>query len=210
MYGSSGNYPVQSDEVNRTSGPVIDIADIVGIVRRRWLLPVIGCLIGLALAVTYIVMVPELYRARARILIDRSVNRYLQVNKIVDEPTFDDIEVGSQIYILSSESIILPVVRALNLASDPEFVGRPKSATDQVTGLDKLKALAKKTLGVGGSPVTSRCIRRNSTAGSAGGCGVQPRRACCSDTKASIGLRHQAASCSSGTLGRTRARTAQC
>jgi succinoglycan biosynthesis transport protein ExoP len=49
----------------------------------------------------------------------------LQTNKILLEPVFDQAELASQIHILSSESIVIPVVRSLNLDSDREFVGPP-------------------------------------------------------------------------------------
>ena len=60
---------------------------------------------GAGVGVSYFVAAAP-YKSSARILLDRSVNRYLQSNKIVDEPTFDETEIGSQVYILSSESIL--------------------------------------------------------------------------------------------------------
>jgi len=84
---------------------------------------VVGCLIGLAAATAYVLAVPTLYKSTARILIDKSANRFFQANKILDQPAFDDAETGSQIYVLSSESIILPIIRSMDLAHDPEFVG---------------------------------------------------------------------------------------
>src|SRR6516225_4431707 len=105
-------------------GHAIGIADILGALRREWWFPVFGGLIGLTLAISFIVYVPtfSLYKASVRILLDRSMNRYLQTNKIIDEPIFDETEMGSQIHILSSESIIVPVIRSMDLAHDSEFV----------------------------------------------------------------------------------------
>src|SRR5216684_2305113 len=108
--------------------------DILGILRREWRFPLFGCLIGLTLGVSYIVFVPTLYKSSARILLDRSVTRYLQTNKIVDDPTFDEAEIASQIYILSSENIVVPVVRSMNLAHDSEFVGPPNASAAQIVG----------------------------------------------------------------------------
>jgi succinoglycan biosynthesis transport protein ExoP len=82
-------------------------------------------MIGLIAGLSYIVTIPPLYKSTAQIVMDRSMNRYLQTNKIVDEPTFDQAELESQIHILQSESIVVPVVRSLNLTHDPEFVGPP-------------------------------------------------------------------------------------
>jgi succinoglycan biosynthesis transport protein ExoP len=52
----------------------------------------------------------------------------LQANKIVLEPVFDQAELASQIHILTSESIVIPIVRVLNLTNDSEFVGPPKTS----------------------------------------------------------------------------------
>ena len=73
------------------------------------------------------------------------MNRYLQSNKIVDEPTFDETEIGSQVYILSSESIIIPVVRSMNLTRDPEFVGAPPNA-HSARSFDKLIGIVKQII----------------------------------------------------------------
>lgn len=101
--------------------PALGIVDILDVLRRGWRLPLTGCLIGLMVGLGYIVTVKTPYKSSARLLIDRSMNRYLQTNKLIDQPTLDDTEVGSQIYVLSSDSVVVPVVRTLNLAHDGEF-----------------------------------------------------------------------------------------
>jgi succinoglycan biosynthesis transport protein ExoP len=95
-------------------------------------------LIGLTLGLSYVIFVPTLYKSSARIMLDRSVTRYLQTNKIVDDPTFDEAEIASQVYILSSESIAVPVVRAMNLAHDSEFVGPQKTSSGPMSNVKKL------------------------------------------------------------------------
>jgi polysaccharide biosynthesis transport protein len=61
------------------------------------------------------------------------MGRYLQASKIADEPIFDEAQIGSQIYILSSESILLPVIRSLKLTQDSEFVASPSSSAQPST-----------------------------------------------------------------------------
>jgi succinoglycan biosynthesis transport protein ExoP len=65
----------------------------------------------------------------------------LQTNKIVDDPTYDEAEIASQVYILSSESIVVPVVRSMNLAHDSEFVGQPNAGDAQI--LERIKKVRK-------------------------------------------------------------------
>ena len=128
--------------------PTINIADILETLRRGWRYPVYGLLIGLAVAAAYVVSVKVPYKSSARILIDRSVSRYLQTNKIIDQPTFDESEIASQVYVLSSDSVILPVVRSLKLTHDSEFVSQQNIGG--VTILDhlaKLKEMFLKAVG---------------------------------------------------------------
>jgi polysaccharide biosynthesis transport protein len=112
--------------------------------RREWRLPICGCLVGLTLGLAYVAFMPTLYKSSARILLDRSVTKYLQTNKIADDPTFDEAEIASQVYILSSESVAVPVVRSMNLTHDTEFVGPPKAG---VGFINRVKNKVKGILG---------------------------------------------------------------
>jgi len=124
---SEHEYSDGSEFSRRSSArPSIGATDILETLRRSWRFPLYGFLIGLALAAVYFIVVPNPYKSSARILVDRSVSRYLQTNKIVDQPTFDEPEIGSQTFVVSSDSVIIPVVRSLGLTRDSEFVGQPK------------------------------------------------------------------------------------
>src|SRR5215475_14319971 len=149
MEARNNDGPLHSEYAYPASAaPAIGAMDMLGTLRRGWRFPLIGCFIGLALAVAYVVSTPSLYRSSARILLDRSVNRYLQTNKIIDEPTFDEAEIGSQVHILSSESIIVPVVRSMNLAQDREFAGPASAGGAQIFGyVNKLKDIVKQSIG---------------------------------------------------------------
>jgi succinoglycan biosynthesis transport protein ExoP len=101
-----------------------EVQSILGILLRKWPYLLVGACAGLAIGFMLVaVFLPTLYKSSARIMIDRSVNRFLETSKIAVGPKFDDMETGSQLHVLSSESIIVPVVRTLGLAKDPEFIG---------------------------------------------------------------------------------------
>ncbi len=155
----------RSDEIYDSqppSEPAIVISDILPILRRDWMLPLLGCFVGLALGLFYISMSPPLYKTNARILVDRSVNRYLQTNKIVTEPFLDQAELASQVHILSSESIIIPVVRSLNLANDREFVGPPNAGGAYLLWMvGSLMDAAKRSIGLGNGARDQAMIDRN-------------------------------------------------
>jgi succinoglycan biosynthesis transport protein ExoP len=152
MDARNNDFPLESEYADTSTGdpaaassagPSLGL-DILGTLRREWRFPMIGCLIGLALGASYIAFVPTLYKSSARILLDRSVTKYLQTNKIAEDPTYDDVEIMSQLYILSSESIAVPVVRSMNLARDSEFVGPPDAGGGPISRAIKL---AKQMIG---------------------------------------------------------------
>ncbi|WP_177228110.1 GumC family protein [Hyphomicrobium facile] len=123
MLATDDNFSIPMESHKSSIGP-FGLSDIRWILRRGWLFPIAGALIGLMLALTFVAFMPQLYTSTARILVDRSVNRFLQSTKILDQPTLDDVDMAGQFYVLSSDSIIIPVIRSLNLTRDPEFVGR--------------------------------------------------------------------------------------
>src|SRR5215470_13087497 len=118
------------DSMHRAIGPAQpDIADLLGIARRGWFFIVAGAIFGLICAWAYLSTLPPVYKANSRIVFERTLTRYLQSNKVTNEPMIEDSDTWGQIYVISSESILLPVVRSLSLASDPEFAGTPGSAS---------------------------------------------------------------------------------
>jgi succinoglycan biosynthesis transport protein ExoP len=108
------------------------IPEILGALRRRWRLVAFGALSGMTLAATYIALAPTLYTSSVRVFLDTTMNQNLQAQKIVEDRPFDTFLVDSQVQIISSESIILPVIKSMNLTHDREFVGPPKSIGAQI------------------------------------------------------------------------------
>ena len=106
-----------------------EIADLVGIARRGWLFIVAGTALGLFCALMILSIIPPIYKASSRIAFERTLPRYMQTNKVTNEPIIDDYDTLGQTYVISSESNLLQVVRSLSLASDPDFVGRKDRET---------------------------------------------------------------------------------
>jgi polysaccharide biosynthesis transport protein len=99
-----------------------DVADLVGIARRGWFFVAAGGFAGLLGALAVLSSLTPIYKATSRIAFERTLPRYLQSNKVTNEPMIDDSDTMGQIYVIASESIVLPVVDALSLTKDPEFV----------------------------------------------------------------------------------------
>jgi succinoglycan biosynthesis transport protein ExoP len=120
----------------------IDVADIVGIARRGWFYIVAGTLIGIGAAVAMLSAMPPTYTANTRIVFERTVAKYLQTNRVIDGPSVDDGDIWGQIYIIASETNILPVVRSLRLAEDPEFNG----AKDETSVKERVRDLLREAV----------------------------------------------------------------
>jgi polysaccharide biosynthesis transport protein len=106
-----------------------EIADLLGIARRGWLFIVAGTAFGLICALMILSTIPPIYKANSRIVFERTLPRYMQSNKVTNEPIIEDYDTLGQTYVIASESILLQVVRSLSLASDPDFVGGKDSDT---------------------------------------------------------------------------------
>ncbi len=136
---------VTDDAAQPAIGPAQpEIADLLGIARRGWLFIVAGTILGLVCSFMVLSIIPPIYKANSRIVFERTLPRYLQTNKVTNEPIIEDIDTLGQTYVISSESILLQVVRALSLASDPDFVGTKESETlgSRVRGLFRNTAQA--------------------------------------------------------------------
>ena len=135
---SNDDSRVTDDAAHRAIGPAQpEIADLLGIARRGWLFIVAGTAFGVICALMILSTIPPSYKASSRIVFERTLPRYLQTNKVTNEPIIDDYDALGQTYVISSESILLQVVRSLSLASDPDFVGEKNDETlgSRVRGL---------------------------------------------------------------------------
>lgn len=125
-------------------GPVQpEVSDLVGIARRGWLFIVGGTIFGLVCALVVLSTMPPVYKASARIAFERTLPRYMQANKVSNEPIIDEYDTLGQTYVISSENIILQAIRSLSLANDPDFVGRPDSQSLGARVRDLLRNVAE-------------------------------------------------------------------
>jgi polysaccharide biosynthesis transport protein len=120
----------------------IDLADLVGIARRGWFYIVFGTLLGVAVAVALLSSMVPNYTASTRIVFERTVAKYLQTNRVIEGPSVDDGDIWGQTHIISSETNLLPVVRSLRLAEDPEFNG----ARDETSLKERVRSYVREAL----------------------------------------------------------------
>lgn len=120
-----------------------EMADLLGIARRGWLFIIGGLALGLLCAVVLSAAMPPTYKATSRIMFERTMSRYMQTNKVTNEPIIEDIDTYGQTYVIASESNLLKVIRSLSLASDPGFVEAKHSETFGSRVRDLLRSTAE-------------------------------------------------------------------
>jgi succinoglycan biosynthesis transport protein ExoP len=100
------------------------IEQLTGLARRQYLVLLVVPAVAAAIGLLYLLVTPPQYTATATLLIDSSTLRVLQ-NQLQPQGDIplDVLQVGSQVEILGSRKIALAVVKDLNLAEDPDFVG---------------------------------------------------------------------------------------
>src|SRR6516225_3977011 len=112
---SNDDSRVTDDAAHQTIGPAQpELAALLGIARRGWLFIVVGTAFGLICALMILSTIPPTYKASSRIVFERTLPRYMQTNKVTNEPIIDDYDALGQTYVISSESILLQVVRSLS------------------------------------------------------------------------------------------------
>lgn len=100
------------------------IEQLTGFVRRQCKVFLVIPAVTVAVGLVYLFVTPPQYTATATLLIDSSTLRVLQ-NQLQPQGDIplDALQVGSQVEVLASQKLALAVVRNLNLAEDPEFIG---------------------------------------------------------------------------------------
>jgi capsular exopolysaccharide synthesis family protein len=105
-----------------TDGDVIDLRNIVSILRRRLKLLGLSVALILSLAFLYLAQATPLYTARALVQIDTAQENLLQPGR---EPSLNSSLVSSiidsEVEILRSDALLLELIATAGLTRDPEF-----------------------------------------------------------------------------------------
>lgn len=127
--GASGppHSPRQDDPYN-TFGQ-LGIGDVIDFAYRYFILIAATTLLGIVLAVAYIVTAVPLYTAYGQLLIDVKVPQLATEQWREAGSALDSAQIESQIAVLRSEPVALAVVRRLDLLSDPAFMASEPAAS---------------------------------------------------------------------------------
>ena len=127
--------PVIEGDDSTGTLPLLLVRDFLG---RQWrLIGLVTCLAAM-LGVAYLVVTPSRYTAQADMIIDTKRVTWTQSELATENRTVEDASVESEIETTKSEKVALMVIRRLQLAEDPEFVGAGRGLKRRLLSLLKL------------------------------------------------------------------------
>lgn len=121
-------------EPPRERVPEIDLARLWAMVRRQWHLPLLGGMVGAALAIAYLATTPATYTAAARVLVEDRMNKLVEEVSPAPVQQRNDATILSEIEILHSTRMARKVARELDLWRNPDFMNPPSSLLSRAIG----------------------------------------------------------------------------
>lgn len=123
MYQPRDQFPPREKPGIEFGGTTLNVDRVMDILRRQW--PLIAAITGgaVVLVLIYLVTATPMYTGSARILMDTRQTQVLDKDSGLTNALIDPGYVDSQVEILTSDDLILSVVRSMKLAEDPEFNG---------------------------------------------------------------------------------------
>jgi succinoglycan biosynthesis transport protein ExoP len=115
--------PDRNVTVSEPASPADLLNSIISFVRRRLWVIFFATVLTTAIGAIYLVITPPSFTAQATMIIDTRKVQLFQQQSLIGDVPIDAGAVDSQVEILRSENVILPVIKDLRLAEDPEFVG---------------------------------------------------------------------------------------
>jgi len=128
---------------DQMSGTIWDFRHLLRLLREKAGIIVLSTFICVALAGVYLVLAPRIYSSRAVIYVEQRDRNVIDI-KAVDPDDLEAMEVMKTVeQSLSTDEMMLRVIKANNLANVPEFAGT--NPNDPATDDTLIKALDKRT-----------------------------------------------------------------
>lgn len=106
-----------------TSGGPMSLPHLLRVLRRQYRLVAIVIALFVAVALTYSLFAPRMFKASASLLIDVRQDDPLRKEQRAADSQVETAFIESQVKLMSSDAVARQVVRSLKLTEDPEFVG---------------------------------------------------------------------------------------
>lgn len=113
----------------------VDVQALIRFVKRRWTLVAVWTAIGIFCGTAFFVLSPSYYSAYTTVLISDAVLRPAAGAGVQADAANPATYIHSQIQVLQSNEVLVPVVRGQRLTEDPEFNGANEGLAGHVIEL---------------------------------------------------------------------------
>src|SRR5690348_2992408 len=103
------------------SSPRFQLAEVLGVVRKRHKLVLGVAAVCIALTAAALLMLPTVYAASATVMLEQRKNNVADASSVLSSLPTDAASVQNQIQILTSRDLAARVSDKLGLENDPEF-----------------------------------------------------------------------------------------
>jgi len=103
------------------TAPLIDLRQVMSILRQRLLLIAGTTLAAVLLALTYVFVTPPVYTAQSVVLVDPREMRLTDASEVLKGIGSDSAAITSQVAVLRSRELLVPVLDQQGVFNDPEF-----------------------------------------------------------------------------------------
>src|ERR1700722_19982889 len=123
MYQPRDRFQTQPSYSIALGTTMLSVERVVDILRRQW--PLIASVVGgtLLLVIIYLLTASPMYTATSEILMDTRQAQVIDKDSEIPNTLIDTGFVDSQVQILTSDDLVLSVVRSMRLHEDPEYIG---------------------------------------------------------------------------------------
>ncbi len=111
------------------------LQSFISFCRRQFPVILFSFLLVTALGVIYIMTAQPSFTAQALLMIDARKVQVFEQHSILGDIPIDTASVESQVEVLKSENVALPIIKNLHLTEDPEFVGSGGGLLGAIFGL---------------------------------------------------------------------------
>lgn len=109
----------------------MSISEVIDILRRSWLLLVVGVVVGVGGALAYVVMTPARYQSESVVFVGSDVGT--NMTEVQQAASFTKFRVPTYVDLVSTEAVMNPVIERLGLGTTAGELAKSvnaKSATD--------------------------------------------------------------------------------
>ncbi len=135
LFSANQSFPRPQEDEPLNDQETLDLQALFQFVKRRWSLVAAWIAIGLCCGIVFFIFSPSYYAAYTTVLISDAALRPAGAAAIQADAANPATYIYSQIQVLQSNEVLVPVIRSQHLVDDPEFGGVEDGITGHIVQL---------------------------------------------------------------------------